>query len=50
MSDATDNNSFHSVSTAINEVQKHIDYILENIYSSFTNRTCVLKLLQGTKI
>ena len=49
--DATHNESFGLGLTALNEVRKHIHYILDNIYIYIsTDHTCVLKLWQGTKI
>ena len=50
MGDATNNKSFGSVLTAINEVRKRKDFILDDIFVFPTDKTCVLKLWQGTKI
>ena len=50
MSDATHNKSFDSGLTPINEVRKRIDYIPNDIYIFYSDKTGVLKLWQGTKI
>ena len=44
MGDATNNKSFGSVLTAINEVRKRKDFILDDIFVFPTDKTCVLKL------
>ena len=44
MSHATNNRSFGLRLTDINEVRKHIDYMLDYIYISSTDQACVLKL------
>ena len=50
MWDATHNKSFGLGLTAINEVPKRIDYILDEMYFYSTDKTCVLNIWQGTKI
>ena len=48
MSDATSNNSFGLGLTAINEVQKRIDYILDNIFDLFYQSYLRIEYLTGS--
>ena len=50
MSDTTNNKSFGSGLTDINEGHKRIYSTLEDIFGFSANQTCILKLWQGTKI
>ena len=49
MSDATSNNSFGLGLTAINEMQKRKDYILDNIFGLFYQSELRIEYLMGYK-
>ena len=46
----THNKSFGLVLTSFNEVRKCTYYILGGVFFSSTDQTCVLNILQGTKL